>query len=62
MSKCNGIVACCKKLTHMAHLIKLRFCVWCAKCAKYLAFGTSAVDAFKILNVFLKKLENLLIK
>ena len=59
MSKCNGIVSCCKNLTHMAHLIKLHFCVWCAK---YLAFGTSAVDAFKILNVFLKKLENLLIK
>ena len=46
--KCNGIVTCCKNLTHLTHLIKFRFCVWCAKCAKYLAFDTfdtSAIDA-----------------
>ena len=24
------------------------FGVWCAKCAKYLAFGTSAVDALNL--------------
>ena len=46
---CNGTVQCCKSLTHLTHLIKLRFYVWCAK---YLAFGTferAATDALKLL-------------
>ena len=64
MSKCNGTVACCKNLTH---LIKLRVCVWCAKCAKYLAFGTSVVDALKFVifrvylrSVYFVEIENFL--
>ena len=44
---CEDTVACCKSLAHLAHLIKLRFFVWCAKCAKYFGFGTSVVDALK---------------
>ena len=51
--KCNGTVACYKNLTH---LIKLRFCILCAKCAKYLAFDTSAVDAL-IFGLFLEFLQ-----
>ena len=45
---CNGTVAMLYNFCNLAHLIKLHFCVWCGKCAKYLAFGTfttPAVDA-----------------
>ena len=40
---------------------KRGFCVWCAKCAKYLAFGTSAMDALRFwkLQVLMKKLKKL---
>ena len=44
-------IACLKILRHLAHLIRVRFCVWCAK---YLAFGTferaieNALRAFTI--------------
>ena len=40
----------------LEHLIKLCFCVWCAKCAKYLAFGTfkrAATDALTMLYLSL---------
>ena len=33
-------VACLKILRHLAQLMRVCFCVWCVKCAKYLAFGT----------------------
>ena len=37
-----------QKLWDLEHIIKGVFCVWCAKCVKYLAFdtfGTSTMDA-----------------
>ena len=43
----NGII-----LAHIQHLMGGIFCVWCGKCAKYLAFGTfatSTVDALKMI-------------
>ena len=33
-------VACYIILAHLAYLMRVRFCVWCVKCAKYLAFDT----------------------
>ena len=48
---CNGTVAMLYNFWDLAHLIKLHFCVWCGKCAKYLAFdtfATPAVDALRI--------------
>ena len=35
----NGII-----LAHIQHLIGGIFCVWCGKCAKYLAFDTFATS------------------
>ena len=45
---CNSTIQCCKNLTHLTHLIKLRF--WCLVCQmpNIIAFDTfrsSAVDA-----------------
>ena len=43
----NGII-----LAYITYLMGGIFCVWCGKCAKYLAFGTfatSTVDALKMI-------------
>ena len=38
--KWERTVACSIILTYLAHLMRVRFCVWYDKCAKYLAFDT----------------------
>ena len=38
--KWEHIVVCSIILAYLAHLMMVRFCDWCAKCVKYLAFGT----------------------
>ena len=38
--KWERTIACSIILAYLAHLMRVCFCVWCAKCAKYLAFGT----------------------
>ena len=38
---------------HWEHMIKLCFCVWYAKCAKYLAFGTFSTSDAGALRVFI---------
>ena len=38
--KWERTITCSIILAHLAHLMKVRFCVWCAKYVKYLAFGT----------------------
>ena len=45
---CNGTDTNGKNLAHIEHLMGGVFCAWCAKCAKYLAFGTSAVGALMV--------------
>ena len=55
---CEDTVACCKNYEIWNIWYFVFFGVWCAKCAKYLAFGTfstSIMDALK--NCFLKKLN-----
>ena len=42
---CNNTVAMLYNFWDLAHLIKRHFCVWCGKCAKYLAFGTFTTPA-----------------
>ena len=42
----NGII-----LAHIQHLMGGIFCVWCGKCAKYLAFGTFATSTVGALNI-----------
>ena len=49
---CNGIVAMLYNFLDLAHLIKLHFCVWCGKCAKYLTFGTFATLVVEIFGTF----------
>ena len=38
--KWERTVTCSIILAYLAHMMRACFCVWCAKCAKYLAFGT----------------------
>ena len=42
---CEGTVQCCKNLTHLTHLIKLRF--WCLVChiITFSTYATAAMDA-----------------
>ena len=47
---CNGTVHMWYNFCHLEHLIKLCFCVWCAKCAKNLAFGTFSTSAVGALS------------
>ena len=41
----NGII-----LAHIQHLMGGIFCVWCGKCAKYLAFDTFATSTMGVLR------------
>ena len=40
LSKMRAYCSCFIILAHLAYLMRVRFCVWCVKCAKYLAFDT----------------------
>ena len=58
MSKLKGTVACCKNLTHLTHLIKLRFLCLVCQMPNIIAFSTnmtSAVDALTPLKKNFKK-------
>ena len=58
---CNGTVAMLYNLWDLAHLIKLHFCVWCGKCAKYMTFGTFATPIVKIFGTLATPIVNALI-
>ena len=48
-------VACSIILAHLAFLMRTYFCVWCVKCAKYLAFDTFERPDDSALIMFLTK-------
>ena len=53
MSKLKGTVTCCKNLTHLTHLIKLRFLCLVCQMPNIIAFSTNmtfAVDALSPLK------------
>ena len=50
---CNGTVHMWYNFYHLQYLIKLHFCVWCAKCAKNLTFGTFSTSAAGALILYI---------
>ena len=58
LSKMRAYCSCFIILAHLAYLIRVPFCVWCVKCAKYLAFDIFEKADENALSSLINKLGN----